>query len=194
MDFAGHLESLKDEKPQARIDAVRALAGIGGPAVGSLCGMALDSSLPAHARACAVKALGMIGGEQAADTLIKALDDGDVVVRIPAAMHLGVMREKKAARNLAQALGDWSSIARGCAADSLCSIADSFASADELMSMRGTVLAFAPKEGNGAKGAERVLGKIAERADALLASELPAPAKAAKAPPAGNAGKMMKVR
>ncbi|MEW6722165.1 MAG: HEAT repeat domain-containing protein [Candidatus Micrarchaeota archaeon] len=195
MDFTAHLESLKDEKPQARIDAVKALAGIGQPAVGSLCEMAAEASLPAHARACAVKALGAIGGAEAAEALIKALGDGEVVVRIPAAMHLGALKEKKAAPNLAQMLGDWSSIARGCAADSLCSLAEACASADELMAMRGTVAAFAPKDGNGAKDAERVLGKMAQKADSLLCSEPPSHGNAAK-PHAGGNGQaaLLKVR
>lgn len=171
MEIKPYLEALKDPKPQARIDAVAALSGAGEAASGPLSGMAIDQNLPAHARACAVKALGGIGGPGAAKTLILALGDPDVVVKIPAAMALGKMKAEGAAGALAGLLGDESTLVRKYAADAICDIVQSCATAEKLLSLKGAITQGMPSSKAASEAASSVLAAISAKGQSLMSSD-----------------------
>lgn len=170
MEINLHLEALKDPKPQARIEAVAALSAAGQSAVAPLSGMVVDQSLPAHARACAVKALGAIKGKDALQAILPALGDPDIVVKIPAAMALGKMKAHGAAGALAGLLGDESTLVRKYATEALCSIIDSCASPEKLMSLKGAISVSAPNP-KAAAEALAVLGRISSKAESLMAKD-----------------------
>jgi HEAT repeat protein len=146
------LDSESDANIQ--LDSIRALVAIGKPAVGPLIemlnnGKAVERSNAARAlglmgeksavkplisillsdpedgpRSCAAEALGEIGIADAADALIKGLNDSNIAVRRKSAKTLGRIKDEKAVEPLIKVLKDSNYKVRADAATALKEIGD----------------------------------------------------------------------
>ncbi len=170
MELEKNLAQLKDPSPLSRQDALKAIIGSGGAAKEPLLGLLADASLPAYARAGAVKALGAVGDKSCRSALEKALDSDDIVVQIPAAMALAKLKCQESVPALLGALKHESGIMRKYAEDAIVSLVRSCKTPESLMSVRGFIGETMDKEGP-SKALSRLLREIGYAAKRLSASD-----------------------
>ncbi len=104
---------------RAKHAAILALAKIGKPALGSLIYTLENGGESIFRRASAAEALGLIGGRKAVHSLLKAMKDPNIDVRLHTVVSLARLKERAAVSSFLKALSDKSGGVRVNAAAAL---------------------------------------------------------------------------